>query len=83
MLSSVVHSVPRLSALGYSEDVINQLNFARRDSTSNTYNSKWKLFVQFAHDRNFDPFLASLALVAQFLLHVTKSRHAHWEEFSN
>ena len=72
----MVHSVPRLSALGYSEDVINQLNFARRDSTNNTYNSKWKLFVQFAHDRNFDPFLASPALVAQFLLHVAKSRHA-------
>ena len=76
LLSSVVNSVPRLSALGYSEEVINQLNFARRDSTNNTYNSKWKLFVQFARDRKFDPFLASPALVAQFLLFVAKTRHA-------
>ena len=72
----MVNSVPRLSALGYSEEVINQLNFARRDSTNNTYNSKWKLFVQFAQDQKFDPFVASPALVAQFLLFVAKTRHA-------
>ena len=40
LLSSVVHSVPRLSNLGYSDTVINQLNLARRPSTNLTYDSK-------------------------------------------
>ena len=75
LLSSVVHSVPRLSNLGYSDTVINQLNLARRPSTNLTYDSKWKLFAQFANDKNFDPFYASPALVAEFLLHIAKNRH--------
>ena len=82
LLSSVVHSVPRLSALGYSEDGIYQMNFARRGLTNKTYNWKWKLFVQFAHERSFDPFLASPAMVAQFLLHVTKLHHATLSTFA-
>ena len=75
LLSSVVHSVPRLSNLGYSDTVINQLNLARRPSTNLTYDSKWKLFAQFANDKNFDPLYASPALVAEFLLHIAKNRH--------
>ena len=74
-LSKVVHSVPRLSNLGYSDTVINQLNLGRRPSTNLTYDSKWKLFAQFANDKNFDPFYASPALVADFLLHIAKNRH--------
>ena len=72
----VADQLPKLTKEGYSEAVLNQLSLARRESTNLTYQSKWKLFAQFANDHGFHPFYGSPALVADFLLHVAKTRKA-------
>ena len=73
---NVGDQLPKLIKEGYSEEVLNHLSLARTESTNLTYQSKWKLFAQFANDRGFDPFYGSPALVADFLLFVAKTRNA-------
>jgi hypothetical protein len=41
-----------------------------------TYESKWKLFSVFAATHSFDPFKATAAQVAEFLVHVASERSA-------
>ena len=72
----MVHQLPRLRNEGFSSEVLEQLSRARVASTNNTYNSKWKLFTSFCDLRGVDPFGASSAVVAEFLLHVAQTRNA-------
>ena len=71
-----MHQLPRLRQQGFSQDVLQQLSHSRVASTNNTYGSKWKLFQSYCSLRNVDPFTATAAIVADFLLHVAKSRNA-------
>ena len=57
-------------------EVLTQLSRARMTSSNVTYESKWKLFVGFCKDRNLEPFDASPAQIAEFLLWVAKERKA-------
>ena len=76
MFGSVVHQLPRLKGLGYSDDVLQHLARARVASSNATYESKWKLFESFCAQRQVDPFVATPPLVADFLLHVATTRRA-------
>ena len=58
---NVGDQLPKLIKEGYSQEVLNHLGLARTESTNLTYQSKWKLFAQFANDRGFDPFYGSPA----------------------
>ena len=70
--------MPRLRALGYSTDVLNQLSRSRLPSSNATYESRWRLFASYCQSRQRDPFFASPALVAEFLVHVASSRGASY-----
>ena len=72
----MVHNLSRLRNEGFSEDVLRQLGASRVTSTNNTYESKWKLFAVFCREKALDPFLASSATVAEFLVHVARSKEA-------
>ena len=76
IFGSVVHNLPRLRAAGLSSPVLRQLSASRVASTNNTYESKWKLFASFCQERGVDPFVASPAKVADFLVHVAHKNAA-------
>ena len=76
IFGSVSHSLPRLTTQGYSADVLHQLSLSRVASSNKTYESKWKLFASFCASRDLDPFSASPAVVADFLLWVARTRRA-------
>ena len=68
--------LPRLTTQGYSVDVLNQLPLSRVASLNKINESKWKLFASFCTSRDLDPFSASPAVVADFLLWVARTRRA-------
>ena len=70
--------MPRLRQLGYSQAVLSQLSRSRLASSNATYESRWRLFAAYCASRSRDPFFASPALVADFLLHVAESRRASY-----
>lgn len=74
----MVHPLSRLRALGYSTSVLNQLSRSRLASSNATYESRWKLFAAYCESRFRDPFFASPALVADFLVHIATTRHASY-----
>ena len=76
IFGSLVHSFPRLRAAGFSSEVLRQLNASRVSSSNNTYESKWKIFADFGESRGFDPFMATAAQVAEFLVHVASTKKA-------
>ena len=47
---------------------------ARAKTTNQSYDSKWKLFQQFAKDNKFDPIHTSPAQLAEFLTHLFEKR---------
>ena len=49
---------------------------ARVSSTNLTYESKWKLFHAFCLERAADPFSATSSLIAEFLVHVARTKDA-------
>jgi hypothetical protein len=51
-------------------------------STNQAYESKWKLFDAYCRGRNIDPFQASPAAVADFLLWVAKTRQVSFSTLS-
>ena len=67
IFGSVVHPLSRLRALGYLTPVLNQLSRSRLASSNATYESSLR-----------DPFFASPALVADFLVHVATTRRASY-----
>ena len=75
LLDTVAHQLPELKDEGYSKNVLGQLKLSRAKSTNQTYNSKWNLFAGYAEKTGFDPFKATAAQVADFLLHIFKTRH--------
>ena len=75
LLDTVAHQLPDLTNEGYSKSVLGQLKLSRAKSTNQTYNSKWNLFAGYAEKEGFDPFKATAAQVADFLLHIFKTRH--------
>ena len=50
------------------------LSKARAKTTNQSYDSKWKLFQQFAKDNKFDPIHTSPAQLAEFLTHLFEKR---------
>ena len=75
LLDTVAHQLPDLTNEGYSKSVLGQLKLSRAKSTNQTYNSKWNLFAGYAEKEGFDPFKDTAAQVADFLLHIFKTRY--------
>ena len=76
LFGSVAHQLPRLRSEGFSTEVLQQLGAARVSSTNLTYESKWKLFHAFCLERAADPFSATSSLIAEFLVHVARTKSA-------
>ena len=74
LFDDVSHRLPRLDQNGYSPQVIKHLSKARAKTTNQSYDSKWKLFQQFAKDNKFDPITTSPAQLAEFLTHLFEKR---------
>lgn len=71
----MVHTVSRLQEQGFSKAVLSRLQFARSQSTNAIYTSKWKLFESYCRERDINPFFASKAIVADFMLFLHTQRH--------
>ena len=78
IFGSVSHSLPRMRSLGYSSSVLQQLLHSRLPSSNRTYESRWRLFEAFCRDRSADAFVASPALVADFLVWLAHTRSASY-----
>ena len=76
IFGTVAHQLPRLTAQGYSAEVLSQLSHSRVSSSNQTYESKWKLFASYCSRHSLDPFTATLPVVADFMLWLANSRHA-------
>ena len=74
LFNDVSHKLPKLDQKGYSPHVINHLSKARAKTTNQSYDSKWKLFQQFAKDNKFNPNETSPAQLADFLTHLFEKR---------
>ena len=74
LFNDVSHRLPKLDHSGYSPHVIKHLSKARAKTTNQSYDSKWKLFQQFAKDNKFDPIHTSPAQLAEFLTHLFEKR---------
>ena len=75
VLESVAHQLSRLTEAGFLPSVLGQLKLSRTKSTNQTYDSKWKLFEAYATEQGYDAFKATAAQVADFLLHIFKTRN--------
>ena len=52
---------------GFSEEVINTLQSARKSSTRESYNAQWTVYNRWCNQRNLDPFQVPVAGVLEFL----------------
>ena len=60
---------------GFSREVSRRIATGQhRGSTQNIYCSRWRAFDRWCHERNQDPCLASVAQLAEFLLHLFQDK---------
>lgn len=72
--SRVAAVTGQLIAQGFSVAAADRIATAVRPSTNKLYASKWGVFVRWCNERSYDPFSASVPVVADFLLHLHQER---------
>ena len=64
-----------LTALGFTDEVVNMIQGSRAMSTKAQYKPQWNLFIEWCESNGLNPRQASVPLLTRFLLHLFNERN--------